>query len=46
MSQKRKAQRARHEAQQEKQAKGIINWIFGVLVVLAIVFLVMQIINA
>ena len=33
---KREMQKARREAKQEQQAKKVINWIVGVLVVLAI----------
>ena len=36
MSQKSKIRQAKHEAQEEKQAKKVIAWIFGVLVMLAI----------
>lgn len=38
MSQKRKNQRANHDAQEKKQAEKVIVWIFGILVILAIVF--------
>lgn len=46
MSQRRKNQRARHEAQEEKKAKTIVNGIFFVLVALAIVFLIISVYNA
>ena len=36
MSQKRKAQRARRAAQEEKQAQNVIKWIFSALVFLAL----------
>ena len=36
MSQKRKNQRANHDAQEKKQAEKVIVWIFGILVILAI----------
>lgn len=38
MSQKRKNQRANHDAQEKKQAEKVIVWIFGILVILAIGF--------
>ncbi len=41
MNQKSKARHAHQEAQQEKQAKKVITWIFAVLIVLAVVFLAM-----
>ena len=40
MSQKSKVRHANREAQQEKQARKVITWIFAALVVLAVVFLV------
>lgn len=40
MSQKSKARHALREAQQERQAKKVITWIFAALVVLAVVFLI------
>ena len=40
MSQKSKVRHAQREAQQEKQAKKVITWIFTALVVLALAFLV------
>jgi len=45
MSQKRKTQRARRAAQEEKQARKVVNWIFGALVVLAVIFLAIYIIG-
>ena len=39
MSEKSKLHRAQKEARQEKQAKKLINWIFGGLIVLAVVYL-------
>lgn len=38
MNEKKKMSRAMREAQQEKQAKKVVNWIFGVLILLAILF--------
>lgn len=38
MSQKRKNQRANHEAQEKKQAERVVAWIFGALVILAVGF--------
>ena len=40
MSQKSKVRHANREAQQEKQARKVITWIFASLVVLAVAFLV------
>ena len=44
MSQKNKevknAKRVAYEKKQEKQAKNVVNWIFGILIFLAIVFAV------
>lgn len=40
MSEKSKQRRARREAKQEQQAKNIIGWIFGGLILLAIVFVI------
>ena len=40
MIQKSKARHAQREAQEEKQAKKVITWIFAALVVLALAFLV------
>ena len=42
MSQKRKIQRAKHEAQERKKAEKVINWIIGVLVVLALVLIIVM----
>lgn len=43
MSQKNKevknAKRVAYEKKQEKQAKNVVNWIFGILIFLAFVFL-------
>ena len=36
MSQKSKVNRERRAAQQEKKGKKVVNWIFGVLIVLSI----------
>ena len=40
MSQKRKNQRARHEAQEKKKAENVIYWIIGVLIVLALIMVI------
>jgi hypothetical protein len=40
MSQKSKVNRERRAAQQEKKGKKVVNWIFGVLIVLAIFFMI------
>lgn len=46
MSQKRKVQRARRAEQEEKKARTIINWIFGVLIVLALAFVVITMLSS
>ena len=40
MSDKSKLRRKEYNEKQEKQAKHIVNWIFGVLVALGIIFLI------
>lgn len=40
MSDKKKARRAAYEARQEENGKKVVNWIFAVLVILAICFIV------
>lgn len=45
MSQKSKVRQAKKEAQQEKQAKTVINWIFGILIVLAIITMIYYAMN-
>lgn len=40
MSDKGKARRAAYEAQQEKKAKRVVNWIFASLVLLAILYII------
>lgn len=40
MSQKSKIRHAQREANQEKQAKRVVTWIFVALIVLAVVFLI------
>ena len=45
MSQKNKMRQARREANQEKQAKKVITWIFVALIILALVFLVAASLN-
>ncbi len=39
MSQKSKIRKAKREAEQEKQAKKVITWIFVALVILALAFI-------
>ncbi|MDD6507343.1 MAG: hypothetical protein PUF39_08220 [Prevotellaceae bacterium] len=39
MSEKKNLRRAKREARQEKEAKNVVRWIFGVLVLLAFIFL-------
>lgn len=43
MSDKGKARRAAYEARQEKKGKKVVNWIFAVLVILAMSFIVYSI---
>lgn len=38
MSNSGKLRRAQREAKQEKQAKTVIHWIFGALIILAVAF--------
>ena len=40
MSERSKMHRAQREAKQEKQAKKVIKWIFGGLIVLAVLFII------
>ena len=40
MSNKGQARRAAYEARQEKEGKKVVNWIFAVLIILAICFIV------
>ena len=40
MSQKSKVNRARRAAEQERKGKKVVNWIFGVLIALAICFMI------
>ena len=42
MSQKRKAQRARHEAEVAKKGKDVVRWIIVALIVFALIFLVIN----
>ena len=44
MSQKAQARRAAYEARQEKEGKKVVNWIFAVLVILALCFIAYSII--
>jgi len=46
MSQKGKARRAAREAQQEKEGKKVINWIFGALILLGIIYVVYAVATA
>ena len=39
MSEKKNLRRAKREARREKEAKNVVRWIFGVLVLLAFIFL-------
>ena len=39
MSQKKTAQRARHDAQEEENGKKVVKWIFGILIALAVLFI-------
>lgn len=45
MSEKSKINRAARAAKQERQAKLVVNWIFGVLVVLAIIFMIWSVLS-
>ena len=40
MSKKGQARRAAYEARQEKEGKKVVNWVFAVLIILAICFIV------
>ena len=40
MSHKGKARRAAREAQQEKEGKKVVNWIFGGLILLAMIYVI------
>ncbi|MBQ5981533.1 MAG: hypothetical protein IJL54_05110 [Prevotella sp.] len=40
MSQKSKVNRERRAIEQEKKGRKVVNWIFGVLIVLAIIFMI------
>ena len=42
MSQKRKVQRARHEAEVTKKGKDVVMWIIIALIVFALIFLVIN----
>ena len=44
MSKKGQARRADYEARQEKEGKKVVNWIFAVLVILALCFIAYSII--
>ena len=44
MSEKSKIKRARREAQQDKRGKKVVNWIFGILLALAFVYMIYTII--
>jgi uncharacterized Rmd1/YagE family protein len=45
MSQNSKIHRAQRDARQRKQAKNVINWIFIGLILLAVIFLVVYMIQ-
>lgn len=40
MSQKNKSHHSKRDAQQEEQGKKVVGWVFGVLVALALVYMV------
>ena len=40
MSKKNNARRVAYQARQEKEGKKVVNWIFGVLIFLAICFVI------
>ncbi len=42
----RKAKRAAYEKKQEQKGKRVVNWIFGVLVALAVAFMIYSVILA
>lgn len=42
----RKSKRAAYEKRQEEKGRKVVNWIFGILVVLAIAFMVYSVILA
>ncbi len=44
MSEKSKIKRARREAEQEKKGKKVVNWILGILLALAFVYMIYTII--
>ncbi|MBQ2192815.1 MAG: hypothetical protein II403_02630 [Prevotella sp.] len=46
MSQKGKARRAAREAQQEKEGKKVINWIFAALILLGVIYVVYAVATA
>ena len=43
MSQKNKIRHAKREAQQEEQGKKVVKWVFGVLVAVALIYMVYSI---
>lgn len=43
MSQKNKIRHAKREAQLEEQGKKVVKWVFGVLVALALIYMVYSI---
>ncbi|MGI6223010.1 MAG: hypothetical protein ACOYJG_05335 [Prevotella sp.] len=43
MSDKSKQRRANYQAKQEKKANHVVNWIFGVLVALGIIYMLFSI---
>ncbi len=45
MSKKVNAKRVAYQQKQEQEGKKVVNWIFGVLVVLAIIFMIYSIIS-
>ncbi|MDO4161180.1 MAG: hypothetical protein Q4D41_12045 [Prevotellaceae bacterium] len=45
MSKNSKIRRAKREAMQEKQAKTVVTWIFAALIIFAILFLIVFMMN-
>ena len=40
MSDKSKLRRKEHDEKQEKQARNIVNWIFGILIALGVLYMI------
>ena len=45
MSKRKNPKREAYRKKQEEQGRKVVNWIFGVLVAFAIIFLILQMIN-